>query len=112
MIKKYIHKVIKELFTKELERLKEEKLTLNKDFELWFKEAKQKTDSQIFKLDWFMKEYHANICDNCGKGFLAHYGGFYKRYNPTKILCSSKCDTEISMKLQKEVEDMKSRVVN
>lgn len=57
------------------------------------KEAKD----AIGKLDWFMREYHASLCDWCKRPFLAHYGGFYtsrKENGHTLIHCSSKCMDE------------------
>lgn len=62
----------------------------------------KKAQESIFKLDWFMNQYHAAICDNCGKGFLAHYGGMYRtRYKDggmTRVACSSKCCDELKEK--------------
>jgi len=42
------------------------------------------------KLNWFMREYHTNMCVNCKRTILAHYGGFY-RNSEGKVFCSSEC---------------------
>lgn len=88
MLKNYIKKII------------EQEVDINSNK---IKELEKSILNSIEKLDRFIHQYKINICDNCGKSFLAHYGGFYatrdyifidgKKTDSYNILvcCSSKC---------------------
>ncbi len=65
-------------------------------------EISKEVDKMIVRFDYFMQKYHPQICDSCNKGFLAHYGGFYKtKYDNgsmTKVACSGKCLDNLKLK--------------
>lgn len=89
--------ILRYLFSAELKKFRDnaEKI-LRKELDTLQESKKGLEDlgvASLGRLDWFMREYHANVCDSCGKGFLAHYGGFYKSYIRGKmyVFCSSQC---------------------